>query len=81
MSGQLHALVPLTPGKGPPVPIEYEASLTPEPLWTLCNSVHVGNRTSSVQPLAIPTELSQLAILFYYVYNYSIRKDYNLYSY
>jgi hypothetical protein len=34
VSGQRHSPVALLPpGKGPPVPIEYEAGLASEPVW------------------------------------------------
>jgi hypothetical protein len=36
VSGQLHDLAALPPGKESPVPIAYEAAWTPEPVWTLC---------------------------------------------
>jgi hypothetical protein len=34
MSGQLHALPALPPGKELPVPIRQEAGWAPEPVWT-----------------------------------------------
>jgi hypothetical protein len=34
MSGRLHALAALTPGKEPPVPIGQEAGWAPESVWT-----------------------------------------------
>jgi hypothetical protein len=39
VSGQLHALAALPPGKEPPVPIGYEVGWTPEPVWTAWNRV------------------------------------------
>jgi hypothetical protein len=55
VSGQLHALATMTPGKEPPVPIGYEAGSAPEPVWTLWGkekSCTAGNRTRDVQPVA-----------------------------
>jgi hypothetical protein len=34
VSGQLHTLAALPPGKEPSVPIGYEVGLTPESVWT-----------------------------------------------
>jgi hypothetical protein len=36
VSGQLHALAALLPGKEPMVPTEQEAGWAPEPVWTWC---------------------------------------------
>jgi hypothetical protein len=38
MSGQLHALATLPPGKEPPVLILYEVGWAPEPVWTIWRS-------------------------------------------
>jgi hypothetical protein len=61
--GQLHTPAAVPPGKEHPVAIRYEVGWAPEPVWTLWSgegSARNGNRTQGVQPVAIPTELSQL---------------------
>jgi hypothetical protein len=54
--GQLHVPAALTSGKKPPVPIEWEAGLAPETVWTLWsreNSVAPdGNQTLAIQFVA-----------------------------
>jgi hypothetical protein len=57
VSGLLHVLATLTPGKEPPIPIGYEARWAPELVWTLWRRKKIlapsGNRTSTVEPIAI----------------------------
>jgi hypothetical protein len=53
MNGQLHAPAALSPRKQLPVPIEQDAGLASESLWTLWSRekliASVGNRTLAVQ--------------------------------
>jgi hypothetical protein len=68
VSGQIHA-----PATFPPVPIGGEAGWAPEPVWTLWrreNFCTAGNRTRAVQPVAIPTELSQPLIIMFKILNF-----------
>jgi len=62
MTGQLHDLAALLPGKEPLVPIGYEAGWIPEPVWIRCRRekfpAPAGSGTPIVQP--IPTELPWL---------------------
>jgi hypothetical protein len=57
----------LPPGKEPPIPIVQEAGWAPEPVWTQRleekSSAPVGDRTSVVQSVTIPTELPRLLII------------------
>jgi hypothetical protein len=56
VSGQLHALATLPPGKEPLVPIGWEAGWLPELVWTLQGrekSVAPSrNRTPAIRPIA-----------------------------
>jgi hypothetical protein len=70
LSGKLHALAALLPGKKNPVPIGYEAGWASEPVWTTwrgeksCLYRDVNSYPSAVQNVSvvIPTAL------YYYVY-------------
>jgi hypothetical protein len=56
VSGQLHCLATLIPGKEPPVRIGYETGRVLVPVWTLWNKgkpfVPAGDRTPTVQCIA-----------------------------
>jgi hypothetical protein len=41
VSGQLHTLAALPPGKEPSVPLGYEAGWAPEPVWTSVKGTEV----------------------------------------
>jgi hypothetical protein len=64
--GQLHALAALPLEKESLLPIGYEVGWAPEPVRTLWSKekslAPAGTRTPAVQPVAIPTDLSQLQI-------------------
>jgi hypothetical protein len=66
VSGQLHTIAALPPGKVPPVPTGQEADCAQELVWMLWSrekSLAPGqNRTPAIQPVAhaISTELSWL---------------------
>jgi hypothetical protein len=52
MSGYLHALVDLPPGKEPLAPIEFEAGWSPEVFWTTWRKEKFSN-TGIVNPTAL----------------------------
>jgi hypothetical protein len=60
VNGQYHVSAAKIPGIEPPVPIG-------EPVCTLWRRekslAAIGNRTPAVQPIAIPTELSRIAVI------------------
>jgi hypothetical protein len=64
VNSQIHSPAVLPMGKEPPVHIGMQVGWTPEPVWTLWSREKIlsptGNRTSTVQPIAIVTELSRL---------------------
>jgi hypothetical protein len=64
VSGELHALAALSPGKEPLITFGYEAGWAPEPAWTLWSRekylVSAGKLTPAFQPVPILTELSLL---------------------
>jgi hypothetical protein len=57
VSGQLHELAALPPGKEPQEPIGLEAGWAPDSVWTPWRKISctAGNQTRAVQPVAIPT--------------------------
>jgi hypothetical protein len=90
VSGQLHDLTALAPGKEPSVPIGYEAGWTPEPVWTTWKrenswSYHDSNSNPLVvQPVesrytnyATPAHISKkctFMIICILVSHYSLKK-------
>jgi hypothetical protein len=56
VSGHLHSLVALPPGKGPSVPTVQEAGWAPEPVWKLWRREKslalAGNQIPAVHPVA-----------------------------
>jgi hypothetical protein len=72
---QFDAPVALPPVKELPVPFDKEAWWASEPVWTIWRrekSYYVGNRTRTVQPIALPAELS--LFIFRIIKNSEIKK-------
>jgi hypothetical protein len=67
VSGQLHALAALPPGKESPEPFDQEAGWFPEPVWTFWRTESslalAGNGTLYCPPCSLVTRLTTLSWL------------------
>jgi hypothetical protein len=67
VSNQHHAPVALSSGKEPPVPIEQEAGLAPEPVWTVVGkSDHEDNKKTNTVLCDIAHRLARRSLLTNY---------------